>query len=51
MKNWSLFVWAVKHLKIENNDYKKCWQNNILLWLMDLSGVKAEDVLAVCHKR
>ena len=45
MKNWRLFLWAIKRLKIENNDYKRCWQNNILWWLIDISGVTAKDML------
>ena len=47
-KNWALFMWAFKRLKREhiNNDvvYKKGFINNILLWLMDLSGVTPADV-------
>ena len=50
-KNWALFTWAMRHLEIdhESNDvvYKKCIKNDILLKLMDLSGVKPEDVLNV----
>ena len=47
-KNWSLFVWALKRLKIDhkNNDviYKKGLRNDILLKLMDLSGVTPGDI-------
>jgi hypothetical protein len=46
-KNWRLFNWALKHLKVDSksNDvvYKKCLRNNILLRLMDLSGVTPVD--------
>lgn len=46
-KNWALFCWALKRLKIDtgNNDnvYKKCLRNNILLSLMDLSGITRAD--------
>lgn len=45
MKNWRLFHWAINHLKIENNNPKKCWQNSIIWWLIDLSGVKPKDML------
>jgi hypothetical protein len=43
-KNWRLFFWAFERLKIENGEYKKCLRNDILLELMDLSGVKPEDI-------
>lgn len=47
-KNWGLFIWAFKRLKREhiNNDivYKKGLRNDILLWLMDLSGVTPLDI-------
>ena len=47
-KNWALFLWAIKRLKIDskndNNIYKKCIKNYILLWRMDLSGVTPADV-------
>lgn len=47
-KNWALFNWALKHLKIDNKSneevYKKCLRNYILLRLMDLSGVTPADV-------
>lgn len=46
-KNWGLFKWALMHLKIDrsnsNNVYKKCLRNDILLRLMDLSGVTPAD--------
>lgn len=46
-KNWSLFIWAMKRLKIDrkNNEsvYKKCLRNYILLGLMNLSGVTPDD--------
>jgi hypothetical protein len=46
-KNWRLFYWALKHLKIDhknnNTIYKNCLRNDILLWLMDLSGVTPDD--------
>lgn len=48
-KNWSLFMWALKRLELDhkNNDaiYKRCLKNNIMLMLMDLSGVTPNDVL------
>ena len=44
MKNWSLFTWAVKRLKIENGKYVKCFRNDILLKVLDLSGVTPKDV-------
>lgn len=47
-KNWKLFMWAVKHLKIdpETNTIvrKNCIRNDILLYLMDLSGVTPKDI-------
>ena len=46
-KNWGLFKWALMHLKIDqsnsNRVYKKCLRNDILLRLMDLSGVTPAD--------
>lgn len=47
-KNWKLFRWAIMHLKIDGSDnpnviYKKCLRNDILLKIMDLSGVTPED--------
>ena len=47
MKNWGLFLWAIKRLKVENDGYKKCWQNSILLWLMNLSGVRPSDIPSI----
>ena len=47
-KNWALFYWALKHLNKNTKDndtvYKKCLRNDILLRLMDLSGVTPADV-------
>lgn len=46
-KNWRLFVWAFKHLKLDHENskavYKECLRNSILLRLMDLSGVTPND--------
>ena len=55
-KNWTLFDWALRHLKIESNKnskhiYKKCLRNYILLKLMDLSGVKPEDVDRIYYNK
>ena len=45
MKNNSLFVWAVSHLKTNGRgDYERCLRNNFLIWLMNLSGVKPSDM-------
>lgn len=48
MKNYRLFMWAISKLKIDpdpNSDriYKKCLMNNILLRIMDLSGITYRD--------
>lgn len=47
-KNWGLFLWAFKHLdldlKNDKNTWKKCIKNDILLRLMDLSGVTPSDI-------
>lgn len=47
-KSWPLFIWAVKRLEINHKDdkviYKKNFKNNLLLRLMDLSGVTPLDV-------
>ena len=50
-KNWTLFNWAAKHLKLgpvkSGRVYvKKCLRNKILLRLMDLSGVKPNDTFS-----
>ena len=50
MKNWKLFIWAIKRLEIENNDCRKSLKNNFLLWLMDISGVTYLDVYKMCHE-
>lgn len=44
MKNWKLFKWAVSHLKLKDGDYQYCLRNNILIFIMNLSGVKPSDV-------
>ena len=45
MKSWALFTWAVKRLEFdENGHYVKSFKNDFLVWLMNLSGVKHEDV-------
>ena len=48
-KNWPLFIWACKRLDINHNDdnivYKKNLKNNLLLGLMNLSGVTPMDML------
>lgn len=47
-KNWKLFRWAFKRLKIDISDsdrvFRKCFKNYILWWLMDLSGVTPQDI-------
>lgn len=43
MKNWKLFVWAAKHLKIVDNKYPNCLRNDVMLGLMNLSGVTPDD--------
>lgn len=55
-KNWSLFEWALRHLKIDSNKnskyfYKKCFRNDILLKLMDLSGVKPWDIDRIWYSK
>lgn len=49
MKNWKVFTWALKRLKIDYDSdsdriYKNCLRNHILWGVMDLSGVKPEDL-------
>lgn len=51
MKNWALFRWAVKHLKIKNGDYQHCLRNIILIFFMKLSGVKPSDVKAIWYTK
>lgn len=49
MKNWTLFYWAVSHLKVEEGKYQRSLRNTILVFLMDLSGVKPKDVKAILY--
>lgn len=53
-KNWLLFRWALERLKVDRkNDnvvYKKCLRNDILLKLMDLSGVTPNDAQYMLRK-
>ena len=45
MKNWTLFNWAITRVKFdESGNVTKSIGNDILLRLMDLSGVKPADV-------
>lgn len=43
MKNWKLFVWALKHCKVVDNKYPDCLRNSIMIALMNLSGVTPKD--------
>lgn len=49
MKIWALFWWAVSRLKIKDGDYQKCLRNYILVFLMNLSGVKPKEIKALWY--
>ena len=46
MKNWKLFVWAVKRMKIDHdrNKMTHCFRNSVLMRVMNISGITPEDV-------
>lgn len=43
MKSKLIFKWANKRLKIEDGVLVKCMRNNILLYIMNISGVTVKD--------
>jgi hypothetical protein len=53
-KNWHLFKWAIMRLELDHKNnkavYKKCLKNDILLRLMDLSGVTPDDASKMCRE-
>lgn len=49
-KNWRLFLWAIKHLDIDENGCGKGLKNRFLLRLMDLSGVTYMDAFNMYHE-
>lgn len=51
MKNWRLFIWAIKRLRLDATGEPVKGLRNGLLWaLVDLSGVTAQDVLRFVNK-
>lgn len=50
MKNWTLFMWALRRWKMKDRKYVKCLRNDILLKLMNLSGVTPRDVYILISK-
>lgn len=49
MKIWTLFWWAVSHLKIKDGKCQKSFRNYILIFLMNLSGVKPKEIKALWY--
>ena len=50
MKNWKLFMWAMKRCKVVDNKYPNCLRNRIMLTLADLSGVTPKDAFEMVQK-
>lgn len=44
MKSYKLFWWALNRIKWKNNEAVKCLRNDILLRIMNLSGIKLADI-------
>lgn len=44
MKDWTLWAWAFRRVKMINGKCVDCFRNKILLKIMNLSGVTPNDV-------